>query len=180
MCKPRRNKPTRATRPLPLAAILAVCLLDTLTAAPNGAAEGGDVSGILFNEGFDDAKLLSRGWYDGDKFKISAKDAYVGEGCIEFHWMKRGTTPVSSSGIRRLFEPTEQVYLRYYIKLSPGWGWTNRPYHPHLTHFLTTENSKYHGPAASHLTLYPNVAYFFGTMAFQGRRLRHETAICVL
>ena len=35
-----------------------------------------------------------------------------------------------------------------------GWGWTGRPYHPHLMHFLTTENDKYHGPAASHLTLY--------------------------
>ena len=29
-----------------------------------------------------------------------------------------------------------------------------RNYHPHLTHFLTTENAKWHGPAASHLTLY--------------------------
>lgn len=29
-----------------------------------------------------------------------------------------------------------------------------QPYHPHLTHFLTTENAKWAGPAASHLTLY--------------------------
>ena len=57
-------------------------------------------------------------------------------------------------GLRRLFEPTDTVYVRFFIKLSNGWGWTGRSYHPHLMHFLTTENDKYHGPAASHLTLY--------------------------
>jgi hypothetical protein len=46
------------------------------------------------------------------------------------------------------------VSIRFYLKLSKGWGWSGRNYHPHLTHFLTTENSKWHGPAASHLTLY--------------------------
>jgi hypothetical protein len=40
------------------------------------------------------------------------------------------------------------------LKLSPGWSWTNRPYGPHLLHFLTNANSKYHGPSVSHLTLY--------------------------
>jgi hypothetical protein len=37
---------------------------------------------------------------------------------------------------------------------DPDWEWSGRNYHPHLIHFLTTENSEYHGPAASHLTLY--------------------------
>ncbi len=129
-------------------------LLSPLILAPIRTAEGGDDGGILFREGFDDAELLKRGWYDGSKFRISARDAYRGGGCIEFQWKDGGTTPVSSSGVRHLFPPTEQVYLRYYIKLSSNWGWSNRPYHPHLAHFMTTENSKYHGPAASHLTLY--------------------------
>jgi hypothetical protein len=44
--------------------------------------------------------------------------------------------------------------LRYYLKLSKGWGWSGRNYHPHLSHFMTTENGKWHGPAASHLTTY--------------------------
>ena len=110
--------------------------------------------GILFSESFDDAKLLNRGWYDGNVFNISVDEACVGKGCIEYPWEKGGTKPSGCSGVRHLFEPTEEVYLRCYIKLSPGWGWTNRTYHPHLMHFLTTENGKYHGPAASHLTLY--------------------------
>jgi hypothetical protein len=56
--------------------------------------------------------------------------------------------------VRHLFDPTDIVYLRFYLKLSPNWSWTNKPYGPHLLHFMTTENDNYHGPAASHLTLY--------------------------
>jgi len=114
----------------------------------------GKQPGVLFSESFDDTKLLDRGWYDGNKFKISSKDAYAGKGCVEYHWNEGTTSPASSSGVRHLFEPTDTVYLRYYIKLSKGWGWSGRSYHPHLTHFMTTENSEYHGPASSHLTLY--------------------------
>ena len=117
------------------------------------AAES-EVPGLLFSESFDDANLLQRGWYDGDRFKIVSQGAYAGTGAIEYRWQAGGTTPVSSSGIRRLFEPTDTVYLRYYIKLSPNWGWSGRPYHPHLILFLTTENNEYRGPANSHLTLY--------------------------
>ena len=109
---------------------------------------------ILFHETFDDPRLLQRGWYDGDRFMISKKQPYAGMGCIEYRWNAGTTTPASSSGIRRLFEPTETVYLRCYVRLSRGWGWTGRPVHPHLMHFMTTENTKYHGPAASHLTVY--------------------------
>lgn len=55
---------------------------------------------------------------------------------------------------RNIFEPTDSVYLRFQIRFSKGWRWTGRSYHPHLLHFMTTENPKFHGPAASHLTLY--------------------------
>ena len=120
----------------------------------------GDVSGggekkkgVLFSESYEDGDLHGRGWYDGRKFKITEKDSYAGKGCIEYHWEADGTIPESSSGSRRLFEPTEVVYLRFYMRLSEGWGWSGRSYHPHMIDFLTTENSKYHGPARSHLTL---------------------------
>ena len=109
---------------------------------------------VLFSESFDDPRLLDREWYDGDRFAISGKHPFAGKGCIEYSWMTDTTKPGSSSGIRRLFEATDTVYLRCYIRLSKGWGWTGRPYHPHLMHFMTTENKKYAGPAASHLTVY--------------------------
>jgi predicted amidohydrolase len=111
-------------------------------------------AGVLFGETFDDARLTERGWYDGRTFAISREGPRAGAGCIEYRWKSGTTMPERSSALRRQFEPTETVYLRFYVKLSPGWGWTGRSYHPHLVHVLTTENDKYHGPAASHLTLY--------------------------
>jgi len=108
---------------------------------------------ILFSESFEDAHLASRGWYDGTSFRIVG-DAVAGTGCIEYEWPDRQSGVQGSSPVRHLFEPRDEVSIRFYLKLSKGWGWSGQNFHPHLTHFLTTENSKWHGPAASHLTLY--------------------------
>ncbi len=113
-----------------------------------------EVEGLLFREGFDDDRLPERGWYDGQSFVIDRQGAKGGEGCIAYHWRPDTTTPHGSSALRRLFEPTETVYVRFYLRLSKDWGWSGRDYHPHLMHLMTTENGKFHGPAASHLTLY--------------------------
>jgi hypothetical protein len=138
-----RSSRTSVTAALALAALF--------LASPAIAA---DPSTVLFRESFDDARLIQRGWYDGDRFAISDVQPVAGPGCIEYAWRAGSTTPFSSSGIRRLFEPSETVHLRFYIRLSKGWGWSGRSYHPHLMHFMTTENGRYHGPAASHLTVY--------------------------
>lgn len=110
--------------------------------------------GVLFREAFDDGDLLKRGWYDGSKFRIASVDTRSGQGAIEYHWPPRGTVPDSSSGLRHLFEPSESVYLKCHWRLSKDFQWTGRGYHPHLMHFMTTENAPYAGPAASHLTVY--------------------------
>ncbi|KPK45080.1 MAG: hypothetical protein AMJ65_01085 [Phycisphaerae bacterium SG8_4] len=133
---------------------LSVLMLTANTLSQAGVGPKESIPGLFFSESFDDPNLPGRGWYDGNEFKISEKDAHAGPGCIEYRWQENDTRPTISSGIRRLIEPTEIVYLRFYIKLSDNWGWSGRSYHPHMMHFLTTENSKYHGPAASHLTLY--------------------------
>lgn len=112
-----------------------------------------DRGAVLFQESFDNADLAKRGWYDLNAVRI-AGGAHAGPGCIEYEWASAEAGVQGSSPARRLFPPTDRVYLRYYLKLSDGWGWSGRSYHPHLTHFLTTENGKWHGPAASHLTLY--------------------------
>src|SRR5262245_49058610 len=98
---------------------------------------------ILFTESFDDAQLIKRGFYDGDKFAISDQKPFAGKGCIEYKWKAGGTNPSNSSGMRRIFEPTESVYLKYHIRVSKNWGWSGRNYHPHLTHFMTTENGQW-------------------------------------
>ncbi len=78
---------------------------------------------VLFHESFDDSRLLQRNWYDGDKFAITDTQPFAGKGCLEYAWTSGTTTPASSSGIRHLFEPTETVALRCYLKLSKGWDW---------------------------------------------------------
>jgi hypothetical protein len=129
------------------------CGLATLFSA-QAPAPAREPSAVLFREGFEDSRLLRRGWYDGDRFTISNKEPLAGKGCIEYHWKPGTCSPDNSSGIRHLFEPSDVVYARFYLKLSKGWGWSGRSYHPHMMHFLTTENDKYRGPANSHLTLY--------------------------
>lgn len=129
-------------------------LVAALSLVVSAAKPAQKAEGALFREGFENAGLLERGWYDGSKFQISRQNPYAGKGCIEYHWKPDTTNPDSSSGIRHLFTPTDTVFLRCYLRLSKGWGWTGRNYHPHLMHFMTTENEKYHGPAASHLTVY--------------------------
>ncbi len=126
---------------------------NAITFFSNEVADEPTTPGTLFGESFDDPNVLKRGWYDSIKIRLSHKDAYAGAGCIEYEW-EDGGKAVGSRGLRHLFEPTEVVYIRFYMKLSEGWGWSGRSYHPHMLHFLTTENSKYHGPARSHLTLY--------------------------
>ena len=121
-------------------------------AEPDATADV-NTDGILLSESFEDADLARRSWYDGTTFRI-AGDAVAGKGCIEYEWPDHQSGVKGSSPVRRLFEATDEVSIRFYLKVSKGWSWSGRNYHPHLTHFLTTENSKWHGPAASHLTLY--------------------------
>jgi hypothetical protein len=118
------------------------------------AAPAAKPAAVLFSESFEDMRLLQRGWYDGSSFSISRSQPYAGKGSIEYGWKAGATTPATSSGVRRLFSPSETVTLRFYMRLSKGWGWSGVPYHPHLIQFMTTENDRYRGPAASHLTVY--------------------------
>ncbi|MSR60535.1 MAG: hypothetical protein EXS05_23315 [Planctomycetaceae bacterium] len=142
----------------PFSAALVMCCwfipLAFAQPSPTTPKPGEEPSAHLFSESFDDSQLLKREWYDGDRFTIAEKLPYGGKGCIEYAWKADTTTPASSSGVRHLFEATDTIYLRCYIKLSKGWGWSGRSYHPHLMHFMTTQNEKFAGPAASHLTVY--------------------------
>lgn len=145
----------RTTNGIPARGLLlaALMVLGGTRAAPARTADDA-ADGVFFRESFDDDRLAQRGWYDGTSFAITGAGAQEGAGCIAYHWKAGTTTPENSSAMRRQFPPTETVYVRFHIKLSPNWGWSGRTYHPHLMHFLTTENDRFHGPAASHLTLY--------------------------
>src|SRR5688500_13329883 len=81
------------------------------TFLPATAAGAGDkpAAAVRFSESFDDSRLLQRGWYDGGKFTINDTHPYAGKGCLEYAWKDGGTVPANSSGMRRLFEPTDTV-----------------------------------------------------------------------
>jgi hypothetical protein len=125
------------------AALSAIFLIGAQAASP-----------ILFSETFEDSRLTERGWYDGERFTISRDRPRSGAGALEYAWMAGATNPFNSSGVRRLFEPSDTIYLRFHLRLSRGWKWTGRGYHPHLMLFMTTENDRFRGPASSHLTVY--------------------------
>src|SRR5947209_3173478 len=106
--------------------ILVVILLALATCQALFAQASTRSDDALFRESFDDARLPERGWYDGKTFAIAKEGAHSGEGCLAYHWKAGATTPESSSASRRLFPPTDTVYLRFFIKLSPGWGWSGQ------------------------------------------------------
>lgn len=136
-----------------LLAVSALLLALAPTCQLRAAVDDPAPADLPFREGFDDAGLQGRGWYDLTQVRIR-DGAAVGEGCIEYEWTDAQSGARGSSPARRRFEPTDEVAVRFNLKLSQGWGWSGQDYHPHLVHFLTTENSAWHGPAASHLTLY--------------------------
>jgi hypothetical protein len=126
-------------------------------AAPAGAGRA------FFEESFDDADLAKRDWYDGTHVRIVPRDAArevarerqaTGDACIEYEWSARGAGVSGSAPVRHLVPPVDQLYVRFDLRLSEGWGWSGKNYHPHLLHLLTTENDRFAGPAATHLTLY--------------------------
>src|SRR5690348_5516614 len=75
---------------------------------------------LLISEGFEDTMLSGRGCYDGDRFALG-DDAAVGKHAIRYHFPSGKLNPSDSSGVRHLLEPTEAVYLRFYLKFSPEW-----------------------------------------------------------
>lgn len=112
-------------------------------------------SAIIFQEDFEDTNFTSRGWYDSTSQKLSTIEHHSGNSSVEYHFLFGATTPeISGGAIRRLFTPTDEVYVSYWVKYSVNYTGSNKTYHPHEFLLLTTENSNYAGPAYTHLTAY--------------------------
>src|SRR2546430_14740096 len=75
-------------------------------------------------------------------------------GSLEIRFAPRATQPVWGSAARHLFQPTETVYLSYWVKYSANWVGSGHAYHPHEFYLMTTENGPDEGPAGPHLTDY--------------------------
>jgi hypothetical protein len=112
-------------------------------------------SGVLFQERFDTADLASRGWYDNPRPSLSSTEhAGSGGSSIEYTFLRGATKPTAGSPLRKLFTPTQSIYLSCFVKYSANWVGSQKPYHPHEFHFLTTMDDAWAGLSFTHLTVY--------------------------
>lgn len=139
-----------ATAPPNLADTAVVTVRDTTTPA------GGTV---LLSEGFEDAAVAGRGWYDNTAPAISAVEHHGGTGALEMAFAVGGSKPVKGGSLRHKFAPTDRVFLRYYVKYSANWVGSGVSYHPHEFHFVTNLDGDWVGPSATHLTTYIEHGY---------------------
>lgn len=110
---------------------------------------------MLFQEDFEDTNFASRGWYDNTNLQLSSTEHISGSTrAAEFRFLLNATTPTSGGAIRKKFQDTDEVYVRYYVKYSSNWTGSNRTYHPHEFLILTNLEGDYAGPAYTHLTAY--------------------------
>jgi len=107
---------------------------------------------LVLQEGFEDASFASRGWYDSTGSVLSTAEKYTGTRSLECRFTVGGTS-CGSPG-RHLFPVSDSVYISYYIKHSPTWVGSGKPYHPHMFNVVTNVDGIYVGPAYTHLTTY--------------------------
>ncbi len=106
---------------------------------------------VLIFEDFEKDNFNSRGWYDGFADKRTVAEFKNGSHSYAGNFSKGTTSPARG---RRLFEPSEKVYISYWVKYSDNWIGSGVKYHPHEWSLLTTEDGMYQGPAFTYLTAY--------------------------
>ncbi len=125
--------------------------------------DGRGAGTTLLTEGFEDANISSRGWFDATSISI-ATDARPGSSgsqgtAVALDERHDGAAGLLAGGFRAqqfgvplvLGEAEHQL-----DRLEPV------NYHPHMFHFLTTADDRYIGPSISHLTLYDELLYVPG------------------
>jgi hypothetical protein len=135
-----------------LCGLLLLFLTFVLLAHPPSAR-----AAVLFQESFEDAAFVSRGWYDGSGSggSVSTAEHIAGSARSFQCTFEQGATGCSGgSPLRHLFTDTGAVYVSFWVKHSANWRGSGRPYHPHLFHILTSQNDAYSGLSWNRLTAY--------------------------
>lgn len=109
---------------------------------------------VFFQESFDTPDLAGRGWYDGARPLLSKEHAGSGGSSIEYRFSAGATKPTTGSPLRKKFSPSDTLYLSYYVRYSENWVGSQKPYHPHEIHLLTTMDGDWAGLSFTHLTVY--------------------------
>jgi hypothetical protein len=140
-----------ATTPPNLSDTAFVAVRDTTTPPSNGT--------VLFSEGFEDASVSARGWYDNTAPAISTVEHQSGAGALQMAFAVGGTKPAKGGALRHKFAPTDRVFLRYWVKYSSNWVGSGVAYHPHEFYFVTNLDGDWVGPSYTHLTTYVEHSY---------------------
>jgi hypothetical protein len=136
----RRNRTTLTL--IGAAALLAGCA----AAAPS--------RDVFFQEGFDTPDLARRGWYDATRPLISTDHAGSSGSSIEYRFASGAAKPTAGSPLRKKFPPSDSIYFSCNVKYSANWVGSQKPYHPHQFHVLTTLDEDWAGLSFTHLTVY--------------------------
>jgi hypothetical protein len=109
---------------------------------------------VLLTEGFEDAQVGARGWYDNTSPAISSVDKHAGSGALQMAFPVGATTPTKGGALRHLFTGTDRIYVSYWVKYSANWIGSTKSYHPHEFHVITDQDGAWVGPSTTHLTTY--------------------------
>ena len=109
--------------------------------------------GVLIQEGFEDAALAGRGWYDNTSPVLTTAQHTPGSThALEMHFPS--ARRCVAGALRHLFTATPTLYVSYWVKYSSNWVGSGRPYHPHEVYVLSDQDGDWDGPSNNWLTLY--------------------------
>lgn len=111
---------------------------------------------LLFSEDFENTSFSSRGWYDGGTTAITTAEYQSGTHAAQFSFASGATSPSSpyAGAMRKLFTPTDSLYVSFYTKFATGWRGSQKLYHPHIIYLLSDLDGDYAGMANAYLDTY--------------------------
>jgi hypothetical protein len=155
--------------------------LIALLACDSGNAAGGPspARDTLLTEGFDDASLAGRGWYDLGSPVIATAEKHSGTGSLQMTW-NSGQTTTNSGVMRHLFNETDRIYVSYWVKYSTNYVGSGQSYHPHEFNILSNREDDWDGLTFNYLNTYIEQSYQNGgipRVAMQDSRMIDYTRI---
>jgi hypothetical protein len=141
----------------------------TATSATNPAATATvgisvPAPAVLFDEFFVNSSLSGRGWYDNTAPVLTSSEYVSGPSAngtlsAQFAFNSGATSAVQGAAMRKLFTAGNSVFMSYQVKYSTNWVGSNRAYHPHEFHVLSSMDGNFDGPSNNWLGIYVEQNY---------------------